>query len=163
MKPSKAQAKRACEESSPFRKLAEKRVPHAEAKREIRKTGARVVEHQDGKGFDVHDHRPGHPGIQRLYEMQAEHRRMQYEIGQNMVENTYPVSDRVPVKYRDGRRAAIPQMQAESFARKGGMVMVRRSGYNTFGEDGLNMAGHTHMGEPQDWQRRSCPGCRRGA
>ena len=158
-KPSRQEAARACQESKPFAKLAEKRLPFSDVKRELR--GAVITEHVDGKGLDIHDPTPDRRHMKRLYEMQAEYRAVDYEIGQNSMEATFPAHEREGVRNARGEVEVLPGHAAAEKARKLGLRPVIRWGRPSQpNADGLWQNGHTHLTDtPLPWVRESCPGC----
>jgi hypothetical protein len=118
----KAQAKAAVEQTRPFAKLIEKRLPYDHIERELK--GAVITRHADGKGLNVHDPTPDKRYLKRLHDMQSEYRALDYEIGQNEMVATYPEHERQGIRRLNGDIEVLPGHIAESKARKGGLRPV---------------------------------------
>lgn len=65
---------------------------------------------------------------------------------------------KVAMRTTDGLRREIPERLAGRAEHKGFRVAARPKGRRL--TPGETFSGHTHMGEPYDWQKASCPGCR---
>ena len=148
LKPSRQEAVRACQESKPFAKLAAKRLPFSEVKRELK--GAVITEHADGKGMDIHDPTEDKRHMKRLCEMQAEYKALDYEIGQASVLASFPEHEREAIVNARGEREVLPGRIAEQKARKLGLHAVRKWGRprqrTVYGADGVNLVYHAEPG-----------------
>ena len=140
-KVTKAQAKRAVEETRPFKQLLEKRVPYDAMRRELK--GAVLTEDAQGRITNVHDPTPDKRYLHRLHDMQAEYRALDYEIGQNSNAQVFPEHERQAIRQRDGTVEVLPGHLAEQSARKkGAHAVIRWQRYRertVIGEDGVHL------------------------
>lgn len=133
----------------------------------------RVVYGPDGKRRGFKYPRHDDPERQRrvnekVYELWNPNRKLDVENGARRNGAVHSVA----MRDREGRKRLVPEQQAEMAGRRKGLLPVVRYGGARVrtGPDGVlwrdagggrwERTGHTHLGEPWDHQRASCPGCR---